>query len=132
MAVNPLHATVINAFRDRLTSLGINPLEVIQIASQDRNVRPTAQSPTVHEILETAVAMSGDTALAIKIGNGLNLAGHGTYGFALMSCSDMGAALDFFLRYGQTFIQSSCWHRSIREDGITLRFQQSAGTSQLD
>ena len=93
MAVNALHATVIKAFRDRLASLGINPLEVIGTASLGRGATASAQSPpTAHEILETAVAMSGDTTLAIKIGNGLDLAGYGTYGFALMSCSDMGAA----------------------------------------
>ena len=90
MAVNALHATVIKAFRDGLASLGINPLEVIGTASLGRGATASAKSPpTAHEVLETAVAMSGDTTLAIKIGNGLDLAGYGTYGFALMSCSDM-------------------------------------------
>jgi AraC-like DNA-binding protein len=130
MAVNALHATVIKAFRDRLVNLGINPLEVIATASLGRGATGSAQSPpTAHEVLETAVAMAGDTTLAIKIGNGLDLAGYGTYGFALMSCSDMGAALELFLRYGQTFAQSCSWHRLISKDGIILRLQQDTGTS---
>jgi len=130
MAVNALHATVIKAFRDRLVNLGINPHEVIATASLGRGPTGSAQSPsTAHEVLETAVAMSGDATLAIKIGNGLDLAGYGTYGFALMSCSDMGAALELFLRYGQTFAQSCSWHRSISKDGIILRLQQNTGTS---
>ena len=130
MAINALHATAIEAFRDRLASLGINPLEVIEAARLGREATASAQSPpTVHEVLETAVAMSGDTTLAIKIGNGLDLARYGTYGFALMSCSDMAAALEFFLRYGQTFMQSSSWHRSVTKDGIILRLQQNTGTS---
>ena len=130
MVTNALHATVIKAFRDRLASLGIDPLEVIETASRGRGATASAQSPpTAHEVLETAVAMSGDTALAIKIGNGLDLAGYGTYGFALMSCSDMGAALELFLRYGQTFIRSSSWHRLVSKDGIIIRLQQNAGTS---
>ena len=58
-----------------------------------------------------------------------DLAEYGTYGFALMSCSDMGAALELFLRYGQTFsVQSCSWHRSVSKDGVTLRSQQNAGT----
>ena len=130
MANNALHAIAIKAFRDRLASLGINPLEVIETASLGREATAGAQSPpTVHEVLETAVAMSGDTTLAIKIGNGLDLAGYGTYGFAVMSCSDMGSALELFLRYGQTFLHSSSWHRSVSKEGIILRLQQNAGTS---
>ena len=130
MATNALHAIVIKAFRDRLASLGIDPLEVIETASRGRGATASAQSPlTAHEVLESAVAMSGDTTLAIKIGNGLDLGKYGTYGFALMSCSDMGAALELFLRYGQTFIQSSSWHRSVSKDGVTLRLQQNTGTS---
>ena len=123
MAINAPHATVAKAFRDRLASLSINPFEVIATASLGRRTAPTA-----HEVLETAVAISGDSALAIKIGNGLDLAEYGTYGFALMSCSDMGAALELFLRYGQTFPQPCSWHRSVSKDGITLRLQQNAGT----
>ena len=130
MTVNALHATGIKAFRDRLTSLGINPLKVIGAASLGRGATASAQSPpTAHAVLETAVAMSGDTTLAIKIGNGLDLAGYGAYGFALMSCSDMGAALELFLRYGQTFLKSCSWHRSVSKDGIILRLQQDTGTS---
>ena len=130
MATNALHAIVIKAFRDRLASLGIDPLEVIETASLGRGASGGAQSPpTAHEVLETAVAMSGDTTLAIKIGNGLDLGKYGTYGFAIMSSSDMGAALELFLRYGQTFLQSCSWHRSVSKDGMILRLQQNTGTS---
>jgi AraC-like DNA-binding protein len=130
MATNALHAIAIKAFRNRLASLGIDPIEVIKTASRGRGATASAQSPpSAHEVLETAVAISGDTALAIKIGNGLDLASYGTYGFALMSCSDMGAALELFLRYGQTFLQSCSWQRSVSKDGIILRLQQNTGTS---
>lgn len=130
MAINPIQATVIKAFRDRLASLGIDPLEVIETASRGRGATASAQSPpTAHEVLETAVAMSGDTTLAIKIGNGLDLGKYGTYGFAIMSSSDMGAALELFLRYGQTFLQSCSWQRSVGKDEIILRLQQNTGTS---
>ena len=130
MATNALHAIAIKAFRNRLASLGIDPVEVMETASRGRGATASAQSPpTAHEVLETAVAMSGDTTLAIKIGNGLDLGKYGTYGFALMSCSDMGAALELFLRYGQTFLQSCSWQRSVGKDEIILRLQQNTGTS---
>jgi len=130
MAITALQAIAIKAFRDRLASLGVNPLEVIETASLRRGAAASAHSPpTPHEILETAVAMSGDTTLAIKIGSGLDLTQYGAYGFALMTCSDIGAALKLFLRYGQTFIQSSNWHRSVSKDGVILCLQQNAGTS---
>ena len=108
MAITALQAIAIKAFRDRLASLGINPVEVIETVSLRRGAAARAHSPpTSHEILETAVAMSGDIALAIKIGSGLDLTQYGAYGFDLMTSSDIGAALKLFLRYGQTFIQSS-------------------------
>ena len=129
MLNNALHATAVKAFRDRLASLGIDVLEVIETARLGRGATASTQSPpTAHEVLETAVAISGDTTLAIKIGNGLDLAKYGTYGFALMSSYDMGAALELFLRYGQ-ILKSCSWHRSVSKDGIVLRLQQNAGTS---
>ena len=67
MATNALHAIAIKAFRDRLASLGIDPLEVIKTASLGRGATASAQSPpTAHEVLETAVAMSGDTDTSHK------------------------------------------------------------------
>ena len=65
MTINALHAAAIEAFRDRLASLGINVLEVLETARLGRGATAGAQSPpTVHEVLETAVAISGDTTLA--------------------------------------------------------------------
>ena len=45
MATNALHAIAIKAFRDRLASLGIDPLEVIKTASRGRGATASAQSP---------------------------------------------------------------------------------------
>jgi AraC-like DNA-binding protein len=130
MANKTLQALAVKAFRDRLESLGINPLKVIETATLGSDSTTSGQaSPSVHEVLETAVAMSGDPSLAIKIGSELDLATYGTYGFAIMSCADIGTALELFLRYGQTFLHSSSWQRSSYEDGLILRLEQNAGTS---
>ena len=94
MNYDPMREFAVKAFRARMERLGIDPLELIEAAILGRESAPSRQSPpTVHEILETAVTMSGDPLLALRIGEDIDLAAYGTYGFALMSCSDMDTAL---------------------------------------
>lgn len=129
MTHHPFRELAVKAFRARLGSFGIDPLELIETATLNRNsINHREEPPSVHEVLETAVTMSGDPAIAIRIGEDIDLAAYGTYGFAIMSSADMGAALDLFLRYGQSFILSSSWHRSDYEDGLILRMEQNSGT----
>ena len=129
MTRQPFQELAVKAFRARLETFGIDPLELIETATLNRNsINHRQEPPSVHEVLETAVTMSGDPAIAIRIGEDIDLAAYGTYGFAIMSSADMGAALDLFLRYGQSFILSSSWHRSDYEDGIILRMEQNSGT----
>ena len=129
MTHQPFRELAVKAFRARLESFGIDPLELIETATLNRNsINHGQEPPSVHEVLETAVTMSGDPAIAIRIGEDIDLAAYGTYGFAIMSSADMGAALDIFLRYGQSFILSSSWHRSDYEDGLILRLEQNTGT----
>ncbi|MDB2376560.1 AraC family transcriptional regulator [Luminiphilus sp.] len=129
MTRQPFQELAVKAFRARLESFGIDPLELIETATLNRNsINHRQEPPSVHEVLETAVTMSGDPAIAIRIGEDIDLAAYGTYGFAIMSSADMGAALDLFLRYGQSLIFSSSWHRSDYEDGLILRMEQNSGT----
>ena len=129
MTHQPFRELAVKAFRARLESFGIDPLELIETATLNRNsINHGQEPPSVHEVLETAVTMSGDPAIAIRIGEDIDLAAYGTYGFAIMSSADMGAALDLFLRYGQSLIFSSSWHRSDYEDGLILRMEQNSGT----
>jgi len=127
---DPMREFAVKAFRARLERLGIDPLELIEAAILGRDSAASGQSPpSVHEILETAVTMSGDPLLALRIGEDIDLAAYGTYGFALMSCANIGASLEFFLRYGQTFLDSSSWLRIGHDDGLILRLEQTAGTN---
>lgn len=129
MTHHPFRELAVKAFRARLESIGIDPLELIETATLNRNsINHGQEPPSIHELLETAVTMSGDPAIAIRIGEDIDLAAYGTYGFAIMSSADMGAALDIFLRYGQSFILSSSWRRSEYEDGLILRLEQNTGT----
>ena len=130
MNYDPMREFAVKAFRARLERLGIDPLELIEAAILGRDSAASGQSPpSVHEILETAVTMSGDSLLALRIGEDIDLAAYGTYGFALMSCANIGASLEFFLRYGQTFLDSSSWLRIGHDDGLILRLEQTAGTN---
>ena len=129
MTRQPFQELAVKAFRARLETFGIDPLELIETATLNRNsINHRQEPPSVHEVLETAVTMSGDPAIAMRIGEDIDLAAYGTYGFAIMSSADMGAALDLFLRYGQSLIFSSSWHRSDYEDGLILRMEQNSGT----
>ena len=130
MNYDPMREFAVKAFRARMETLGIDPLELIEAAILGRESTPSRQSPpTIHEILETAVTMSGDPLLALRIGEDIDLAAYGTYGFALMSCANIGASLEFFLRYGQTFLDTSSWLRIGHDDGLILRLEQTAGTN---
>ncbi|MDB9734758.1 AraC family transcriptional regulator [Porticoccaceae bacterium] len=120
-------------FRATLKRLGINPIELIETAISQRepaaNVTQPDPSPhTIHELIETAVAMSGDQELALRIGKGLDMTEYGTYGFAIMSSINMRAALELFLRYGQTFIDGAHWSRAQYKDGLIVRLHQDTGT----
>ena len=120
-------------FRATLERLGINPIELIETAISQRepaaNVTQPDPSPhTIHELIETAVAMSGDQELALRIGKGLDMTEYGTYGFAIMSSINMRAALELFLRYGQTFIDGAHWSRAQYKDGLIVRLHQDTGT----
>jgi len=130
MNYDPMREFAVKAFRARMERLGIDPLELIEAAILGRDSAASGQSPpSVHEILETAVTMSGDPLLPLRIGEDIDLAAYGTYGFALMSCPNIGASLEFFLRYGQTFLDSSSWLRIGHDDGLILRLEQTAGTN---
>ena len=86
MTHQPFRELAVKAFRARLESFGIDPLELIEIATLNRNsINHGQEPPSVHEVLETAVTMSGDPAIAIRIGEDIDLAAYGTYGFAVMS-----------------------------------------------
>jgi hypothetical protein len=108
MTSEALQQLAVTAFSARLKSFGIDPLKLIEASILSRDSATSEQSaPSVHEVLETAVKMSGGPALAIRIGKDIDLAAYGAYGFAIMSRADMGAAIELFLRYGQSFIQKS-------------------------
>ena len=69
-------------FRATLERLGINPIELIETAISQREsitnvAQPDPSTHTIHELIETAVTMSGDQELAFRIGHGLDMTEYG-------------------------------------------------------
>jgi len=123
----------VRAFRAKLEIHGINVVElfervILQRETAANTTQPDHSAPSIQEILEVAVTMSGDPALGVRMGQKLAMTEYGTYGFAIMSCINMGAALELFLRYGQTFIDGAHWSSTEYEDGLIVRLDQDSGT----
>jgi len=123
----------VRAFRARLECLGINVIELFErVMLQRETSANTTQAdhspPSIQEILEAAVTMSGDPAIAFQIAKDLDITDYGTYGFALMSSSNLEAALGLFFRYGQSFLPTSSWHLTADEDELIIRLDHSEGT----
>jgi AraC-like DNA-binding protein len=79
-------------------------------------------------LLETAVDLSGDACLAIRLGQQLGIASYGSFGFALMSCANLRETLQLLLRYGQVLFRPS-WTEYEHEGGLLLRANLTRGTA---
>ena len=79
-------------------------------------------------LLETAVDLSGDPCLMIRLGQELGIAHYGSFGFALMSCADLRESLQLLLRYGQVLFKPN-WTAYEHEGGLLLRANLTRGTA---
>jgi AraC-like DNA-binding protein len=71
-------------------------------------------------LLETAVKLTGDPTLAIRLGQQVGIGSYGAFGFALMSCASLREAVALLLRYGQVFFQPR-WVSIEHEGGLLMR-----------
>jgi hypothetical protein len=62
-----------------------------------------------HRLLHVAVKISGDPGLALRLGHSIDMASHGTYGFAIFSNADIRAATALSLRYAKVVEGDSNW-----------------------
>lgn len=90
--------------------------------------QPLHPTSTLPELLQTAIKLSGDPSLAIRLGQQIDITNYGTYGFAIMSSVDIRAAIVLFLRYGKLVDPGSTWKLIEDDGGLTLRMQQPLGT----
>lgn len=78
-------------------------------------------------LLETAVELSGDPCLAIRLGQGIGIASYGAFGFALMSCANLRESTALVLRYGKVFFEPN-WESHAHDGGLLLRLNLTVGT----
>tara|TARA_B110000503_G_scaffold54360_1_gene87275 strand:- start:1137 stop:2162 length:1026 start_codon:yes stop_codon:yes gene_type:complete len=110
---------------DGISSTQLFSLPELQVlATEDyRSLAPTHML----NILEAAMALSNDPALMIRLGQRVNIASLGTFGFALMSCADLREALKLFLRYGDIVGPGPSFKVSELGTGLALRIQLNFG-----
>lgn len=122
-------------FFRRLISLleeaGVSPEQLIKELSR-RGV--TAPGTTVFSgsealvLLETAVDLSRDPCLLIRLGQALGIACYGSFGFALMSCANLRESIELLHRYGQVLFRPT-WTAHEYEGGLFVRLNISNGTA---
>jgi hypothetical protein len=78
-------------------------------------------------LLETAVDLSGDPCLMLRLGQQLGISSYGSFGFALMSCASLRETVQLLLRYGQVVFRPT-WTAYEHEGGLLLRVNIAAGT----
>ena len=79
-------------------------------------------------LLETAVDLSRDPCLMIRVGQQLGIASYGSFGFALMSSASLRETIRLLLRYGQVLFKPS-WTAHEHQGGLILRAQIEGGTA---
>ena len=79
-------------------------------------------------LLETAVDLSRDPCLMLRVGQQLGIASYGSFGFALMSCASLRETVRLLLRYGQVVFKPS-WTALEQEGGLILRANIAGGSA---
>lgn len=69
------------------------------LLSHARRTRPQGDLPDFTQLCESAMQLTGDPALGIKLGGRLDLTSHGILGYALMSSQTVEHALQRLIRY---------------------------------
>jgi len=137
----PLNAK--EAFVSALERVGVDPIKLFNtlnlsaselprqstVGSSDFNSDSELQGSQLHALLQAAVKLSGDPGLAIRLGQKIDIADFGAFGFAVMSSVNMKAATKLHLRYVKIFAPAANKWSSVEHDnGMTVRLQQSSGT----
>jgi AraC-like DNA-binding protein len=133
MKVNQAHHAFLNELLNLLEEAGVSPERLAaELARRGIAVSPKALTDIsgldALVLLETAVDLSGDPCLMIRLGQQLGIASFGSFGFALMSCANVRESVRLMLRYGQVLIQPS-WAVFEHEGGLLLRPRISMGTA---
>ncbi|MEM7019794.1 MAG: AraC family transcriptional regulator [Pseudomonadota bacterium] len=120
--IQRLHALVANA--------GFSPEQLYAVAElpQQENSTPASfNEADIPKLLQSAAMLTNDPGLIIKLGQQLDITGLGTFGFALMSCANLGEALQLLLRYHPITGSGLSLQKYQLADGVALRIKSELG-----
>ncbi len=92
-----------------------------------RNRIPRFADSDARILLESAVELSGDPCLLLRVGQALGIASYGSFGFALMSCASQRESIQLLLRYGHALFRPT-WTAVEHDGGLLLRMNSTGGT----
>ena len=133
MKVNQVQREFFRQLLSVLEKAGVTPEQLFgELGQRGVSVSGTAQAvfsgSEALVLLETAVDLSGDPCLLLRLGQELGIASYGSFGFALMSCASLRETLQLLLRYGQVLFRPS-WTEYEHEGGLLLRANLTRGTA---
>jgi AraC-like DNA-binding protein len=95
--------------------------------TEPKRGRPVLAGAESLELLETAVKLTEDPSLVIRLGQQVGIDSYGTFGFALMSCPNLRESIELMLRYGKVFFEPD-WEAHDQDGGLLLRLNQTLGS----
>jgi AraC-like DNA-binding protein len=133
MKVNRVQRDLFRALLLELEDAGVGPERLFSKPHpQGVKVSSAGQKAIAGEeaflLLETAVKLTGDSTLAIRLGQQVGIASYGSFGFALMSCANLREAVQLLHRYGQVLFEPR-WASYEHEGGLLLRSNITLGTA---
>ena len=132
MKTSRLQRDVYTHLLSELEKAGVTPEQLLS-QSRQREGSASVSGRTVSlgsdplTTLETAVALTDDPTLALRLGQRIGIESYGTFGFALMSCANLRESTELLLRYGKLFFEPG-WKSQVHDGGLLLRLDLSRGT----
>jgi AraC-like DNA-binding protein len=125
MKVDQFQATFFSQLLFMLEEAGVRREQLLdELLQQDVTISGADQGgfsgTDAPVLLETAVKLSGDPCLMLRLGQQLGIECFGSFGFALMSCASLRESVELLLRYGQVLFRPT-WTAHEYEGGILLR-----------
>ena len=131
MEVSQVHREFFKLLVELLQEAGVGPEQLLaELSQRGIQVDDTSQAVAIAgvEVLETAVDLTGNPCLAIRLGQQIDIACHGFFGFALMTCANLRESVQLLLRYGQVLFEPT-WRTYEHEGGLLLRANITSGTA---
>ncbi|ARN72718.1 AraC family transcriptional regulator [Oceanicoccus sagamiensis] len=132
MKANRLHYDVFRQLMSELEKAKITQDKFLSTVRKRGVVLPDASGAVFSGadsliFLETAIDLTGDPCLAIRLGQKIGIESYGTFGFALMTCANQRESIALLERYGKIVFEPA-WQSYEQDGGLILRVNFNTGT----